>query len=542
MLQDLSFYEMASEFLPQRLSEGYHIKITPSPVFQPDLFGRSAYATSNSQQNLPTIRFDVGDRVQVLVNTSKVRPFVMKAFLTVVSEALDSALDTFGDYELDYSRSLSVSGFLSPQTAERLSQIWRSIIVGNRLERDDEAILPKLYGSKSRIVDFVNTVALAVIQPGAPVLDLMSGTGIITRILSRNFRTTANDANPYAVTFTRAQTLPLECNVDDLLGDITTAARVNAAILEVAVDDQIAIETGFFNGLIDEEQRRLYQEFCAKPIFNEKTERLPAIDGYHLCLHQYANVYFGVAQAIEIDSIRAAIDTVTPDGSSEREICLAALLYAMTVCTTGPHFAQPLKVTSVSIFKRFTERRARSVLWEFELTLRRIAARQSDRPVSLTTQLDWRQALERFARDHTGQGQIAVYVDPPYSKLQYSRYYHVLNTIIDYKYPSVSGVGKYPPMKTRFSSRFENRAATALSEFDTLIQAASTHRSTLLVSYSDTGFVPIDQLIEKMKSRYAVVDVFTETIRHHNQGRATTSKGNAVEYILAGRDPIKATT
>src|SRR6185437_5081441 len=50
-----------------------------------------------------------------------------------------------------------------------------------------------------------------------------------------------------------------------------------------------------------------------------------------------------------------------------------------------------------------------------------------------------------------------VFVDPPYSGVQYSRFYHVLETLALGKPVYVSGVGRYPPIGKRPQSEFSNK-------------------------------------------------------------------------------------
>ncbi len=182
---------------------------------------------------------------------------------------------------------------------------------------------------------------------------------------------------------------------------------------------------------------------------------------------RYANVYFGVSQAIEIDAIRVAIETFPQDNPQFRDLCLAALLLAACTCNPGPHFAQPRKVKSLATLRDVVERRARSVAWEFEVSLRRLASREPlPQPLGSVTCTDWREALDAFDRATAASGPRTVYLDPPYSKLQYSRYYHVLNVLLANDYPLISGVGRYPPRTDRFSSRFEYQPSVARREFE----------------------------------------------------------------------------
>jgi hypothetical protein len=183
--------------------------------------------------------------------------------------------------------------------------------------------------------------------------------------------------------------------------------------------------------------------------------------------------------------------------------------------------------------RTLVERRAKSVAWEFDLAIGRLAARPSlAYPFGRSTQLDWREALRDFIETHDGQ-EGGVYADPPHSKLQYSRYYHVLNVILSYDYPSVSGIGRYPPKSDRFSSRFEYQPGVAARELSALLQACSEGGLTTFLSYSDGGFVSVESLAREMRKHFGDVEIFTEQVRHHAQGRSlSSSRATVREHVL----------
>src|SRR5439155_11172459 len=129
------------------------------------------------------------------------------------------------------------------------------------------------------------------------------------------------------------------------------------------------------------------------------------------------------------------------------------------------------------------------------------------RPIERVWNGDWRDALTAFKAETAGRlsQSRAVYVDPPYTKLQYSRYYHVLNTLLRYNYPPCEGVGRYPPRSDRFSSKFEFQPAAAAREFEELFDTCSDLRLVTLVSYSNRGFVPLGDLAALMERRFRAV-------------------------------------
>ncbi len=79
-----------------------------------------------------------------------------------------------------------------------------------------------------------------------------------------------------------------------------------------------------------------------------------------------------------------------------------------------------------------------------------------------------------------------VYADPPYSKDHYSRYYHVLDTLVRYDYPQAIGKGRYRP--DRFVTPFSLMTKVA-SSFDRLARGVASTGSALILSYPSNGLL-----------------------------------------------------
>lgn len=422
-----------------------------------------------------------------------------------------------------------------PEACAAAIDLWMAISDAAATHDNETATTPKLYGSKLRLTQLLVGAACTVLPEGAPILDAMAGTGIVTRKFSGRFEVSANDANPYAALLSRAQGAKVD-SVDGLLSRIKEVAHDNFSQLARLAPIPFATEVDFLHGEATEERLEAYRQFCSNPVL--APGGAPALGSPHqLVVARYANIYFGLTQAAQLDSLRAAIEAVTPGAGDDRDLGLAALITAASVCSTGPHFAQPLKIATVDSFRQIIERRARSVLWEFELALRRLAARPAlKRPICRVTNVDWRIAVEAFLEDIGARRPAAVYFDPPYSKLQYSRFYHVLNVLVAYDYPQISGVGRYPPLSSRFSSRFENNAEPAMKEFRQAFEVCRSRGLHAIVSYSDRGFVPIDELTTLMQSAFKEVIQLSEGIRHHSQGvRLGKHQGHITEFVLIGQ-------
>lgn len=483
----------------------------------------------------PSAIFTLANGIEIGLGDLETSPASVQALIAAMSlESGGSVATSERASIIDPNVGLTIRGAHSGIVAKAI-ELWQSSLKAGNLDDAEVATSPKLYGSKLRLTSLIAGAAASVLPEGASILDAMSGTGIVSRKLASQFNVSANDANAYASILTKTQQ-PLSIDLPVLIDRLKVAAQKNLAQLAHSVPDAFAREADFLHGEATEQARLAYVSFCEEaPLLSEAA---PGPDGpYQLVVSRYANHYFGLAQAAELDSIRAAIDSLNDLSDIERETLLAALLIAATVCTTGPHFAQPRRALSLRGFREIIERRSRSVLWEFELALRRLVSRQG---VALSfrrvTNLDWFDAIEQFVVDIGHARPAAVYFDPPYSKLQYSRYYHVLNVLITYDYPSVSGKGRYPPLTHRFSSRFEFNAGSAKREFARAFEACRSRGLHVLVSYSDTGFIPIADLGGLLKDCYSNVTVLSERIRHHSQGVSLgNTQGQVTEFVLIGR-------
>jgi adenine-specific DNA methylase len=75
-----------------------------------------------------------------------------------------------------------------------------------------------------------------------------------------------------------------------------------------------------------------------------------------------------------------------------------------------------------------------------------------------------------------------VIVDPPYSSVQYSRFYHVLETVARGHCSPVAGTGRYPIPEERPKSEFtyKSQSATAL---ETLLAGLAAVGATIIFTF-----------------------------------------------------------
>ncbi len=171
--------------------------------------------------------------------------------------------------------------------------------------------------------------------------------------------------------------------------------------------------------------------------------------------HAYGGHYFSPLQATWIDALRRAIPAHEP----VRTLTLAALIFAASRCAASPgHTAQPFQPTLTA--KRFLEE-----AWSKDIT---VYAQQALRVIAPQHALLKGRASVADANTMANQLQAGdlVFIDPPYTNVQYSRFYHVLETIAVGASGEVSGAGRYPARSLRPQSKFsvKTHAFAALQE------------------------------------------------------------------------------
>lgn len=219
---------------------------------------------------------------------------------------------------------------------------------------------------------------------------------------------------------------------------------------------------------------------AAPPELAEVT-RATVNDARHWCADQhgfpitkaYGGHYFSPSQAIWIDAFRATL----PRSEPLRTVSLAALVRAGSACVAAPgHTAQPFQPTRTA--KEFLIE-----AWARQVTLRVQNA--------FTTYRDMyakRLGQAKVADANEAAGQLRekdlVFVDPPYSGVHYSRFYHVLETIAGGRCEEVSGTGRYPPPDCRPRSRYsvQSEAEDALDDLLDLISSAG---ATAILTFPD---------------------------------------------------------
>lgn len=186
----------------------------------------------------------------------------------------------------------------------------------------------------------------------------------------------------------------------------------------------------------------------------------------------YGGHYFSPKQAITFDFLISALPLFTRN----RLVCLAAIIMAASECAASPgHTAQPFQPTDSS-GKYLIEAWSRDPIVYIKKALGLICPlhAKSKGEAFIGDALD-------FCNNITDRD--LVFIDPPYSNVQYSRFYHVLETIARGKsHVEVSGVGRYPSFEQRPQSKFSN-SSTSQSELERLLKLLAQKRCKVVFTF-----------------------------------------------------------
>lgn len=111
-----------------------------------------------------------------------------------------------------------------------------------------------------------------------------------------------------------------------------------------------------------------------------------------------------------------------------------------------------------------------------------------------------------------------IYVDPPYTRSSdYSRQYHLLNTLVLKDSPDVRG--KYNVRADAVTSSFAKRG-TCKKAFEDLLSKCSGKCTYLCISYSAYALVPMDELKALLQqSHFTKIKVFSKQIPKYRASR-----------------------
>jgi len=239
----------------------------------------------------------------------------------------------------------------------------------------------------------------------------------------------------------------------------------------------------------------------------------------------YGGHYFSPKQSLTFDYL---IKTL-PQDKELRNLCLASVIGAASKCAASPgHTAQPFQPTKTA--KKFIKDAWEiDVIKSCESILEEIAKNYAK-----TKGI----ALVSSAQQITStlmKGDLVI-VDPPYSGVQYSRFYHVLETIARGKCGSVSGVGRYPAWAERPQSEFSN-ISTSIKALEDLMSGLIKKEVTVIFTFPkgkcSNGLS--GEKVREIAEKWFNIDGESRTHEHPICGKFSTMGGNNKTKIKGDR-------
>lgn len=326
-------------------------------------------------------------------------------------------------------------------------------------------------GNKNKLLDFIIPELLKNTDEKDVICELMAGTNCISYALKKHRQLLTNDIQYYSYIISKA-----------------------------------LISNNSYTISSESANNDLYESF--KYNINKKT--------FDFFKKNYSDTYFSKQQCIEIDSIRYAISKVQKN--ELQCLYLVALMHAMCVCqSTSGHFAQYLPVGH----PRLVKIRKKSIWYEFTKKCDDFNSIVFNNYNNKCFNLHY---AELFKTEDFKKVKL-VYIDPPYTGEQYSRFYHVLETICKYDNPKLAYKGLY--RTDRYTSPFSLRTK-AFDEFDNLFKLLSQEEKTIVLSYSTKGILKEYEMEYLIKKHYKHCEIKRTDYNHSTQG-----KGNInIEELL----------
>ena len=450
--------------------------------------------------------------------------------------------------------------------AQKIGNTW--LIPANAKKPDDPRRLNKdidlpqepirviqYLGSKLKVVDDIISAIDKITPEGSKVADLFSGSGVVSYRIAQKYLTVSNDVQEYCSVINktllasngRKTAPPTLMGLKETKSYIDTRNRLEnvferalnyeKSILEnknYELLAQLRTKGIFYDGSeMEENMRQFNADVFGRAIgmFNiSEIDKERRNGQYSLFTLYYLNSYFSISQCIEIDSLRSAIDSL--DNEYDRNFSLACLMHAVSevVCSVGKNFAQPMKVLDGNgNIKRFAMNRClRDSLLSLEKPYTDMYEKlmQRDEVFSSDNQIYCEDIITLL--DSFKPGEIATfYLDPPYTIDHYSRFYHVLETLVRYDYPELERKrlngrerilnGRY--RADRYQSGFCIPSRGPL-EFEKMISKIRSLDGNIILSYSDSNdsldtrkrVISIDELNAILKKYYRKIDM--ERINH----------------------------
>lgn len=321
-------------------------------------------------------------------------------------------------------------------------------------------------GVKTKLLEYIVPAIDKVTPIGGTVCDLMAGSNVVAYSLKDKYNVISNDVQEYSYVIAKA-----------------------------------VIENPSFT----------ISSRSAKKDLLDNLEKNKKEKHYDYFEKNYSYTYFSENQCIDIDAIRYAIEFL--ENEYAKSLYLLALMVSMSKLQSTPgHFAQFMPKDH----SRIKPLQQKNLLDEFLRT----CDEYTDIFFSDFEHKSFNEDYNVLIDENYLNEVNTIYLDSPYNQEQYSRFYHVLETVVKYDYPSLKFKGLY--RSNRFMSKFSYKKYVS-KEFEKIMKYCSSNSINLVISYSNKGLISIDQIESLANKHFKDVSVEYIDYKHSTQGKGMRS-------------------
>lgn len=400
-------------------------------------------------------------------------------------------------------------------------------------------------GSKKNILEFIHKNTSSFLSEDSTILDIFSGTSSVGYSYKSKYRVYANDCELYAYVIAMALLSSNYIDFEKIENEFLSFYNENlenqrSNYLEYAKEETRLLQDNNVDSLID-----LYNDVPTVWTNQGLTETIH--DCYELFTSYYSTSYFGLNQSMQIDSIRCAIDKY--ENNPIYFAMMTSLYFAMKECVFSKdgHMAQPLDKDKNK--ERLLKQRKKSIT---DIFIEKIKEFSSNAFInsSYHNKAFNCNFSELLNKKEIQEDVSLIYADPPYTDMQYSRYYHLLNTVTKYDYPTLTIKGGIYTKGLYTENRYQSKLSTkrdCLITFSDLIDFSKAYRKDLVISFAypvdtekqktDRYVMDIDDLISKCTNvfGYKNTEVVTQNYYHSNNRNSTPKKVNEYLILCSGK-------
>ena len=361
----------------------------------------------------------------------------------------------------------------------------------------------KYMGSKTDVLDLIEKGFNYLNKNYDNVCDLFAGSATLSAALRNKANVISNDIQQYSAVFSTVYlsnyTWDKYPNIQEICDKAKQRVdRFNKFFSEFA--GQFSYNREFTLDELNkmENKQRALIEY----------EKWEEFDNYYLFVKNYSGTYWSYDQCIWIDSYRAVIDEYQ-DNESYYNLLLTCLIYAMAYNSqsTG-HYAQ-YRVPDNDSSKEDILIYRRKCVTDFFVRkyedLKEFLLEQNTFEFKTMSMKDT-ECLSNIPE------RTLVYADPPYCFVHYSRFYHVLETLVRYDYPEVKFKGRYRTDRYQSDYCIKTEVSDAFKE---MFRGIRNKHCDLILSYtnSETNTILFEDLLKACCEEFDGSFVNDQTLR-----------------------------